>query len=87
MLKKFYNLDFGFQMIITTLVLFFSNQLTTYTLSMCNIPSTIMVNLGLILTFVLFLVQTCTIYLGIKSVINYVKQTKTKNNKQDEQSN
>ena len=85
MLKKFYNLEFGFQMLITTLVLFFSNQLTTYTLSMCNLPNTIMVDIGLILTFVLFLVQTCTIYLAIKAIINYVKQTKTKNN--DEQSN
>ena len=52
---------------------------------MCNVPSTITVNAGLILTFVLFLVQTTAIYLGIKSIINYVKQTKTKNN--DEQSN
>lgn len=85
MLKKFYNLEFGFQMLITTLVLFFSNQLTTYTLSMCNISNTIMVDIGLILTFVLFLVQTCAIYLAIKAIINYVKQTKTKNN--DEQSN
>ena len=85
MLKKFYNLDFGFQMLITTLILFFTNQLTTYTLSMCNLPSTLTVNLGLILTFSIFLVQTITIYLGIKSIINYVKQTKTKNN--DEQSN
>ena len=85
MLKKFYNLEIGFQMLITTLVLFFSNQLTTYTLSMCNLPNTIMVDIGLILTFVLFLVQTCTIYLAIKAMINYVKETKTKNN--DEQSN
>ena len=85
MLKKFYNLDFGLQMIIITILLFITNQLTTYTLSMCNVPSTITVNTGLILTFVLFLVQTIAIYLGIKSIINYVKQTKTKNN--NEQSN
>jgi hypothetical protein len=44
-----------------------------------------MVNLGLILTFAIFFVQTIAIYLGIKSIINYVKQTKTKNN--NEQSN
>ena len=85
MFNKFYKLDFGLQMIITCLVLFFSNQLTTYTLSMCNLPSTLMVNLGLILTFVIFFVQTIAIYLGIKSIINYIKQIKTKNN--DEQSN
>jgi hypothetical protein len=85
MFNKFYKLDFGLQMIITCLVLFFSNQLTTYTLSMCNLPSTLMVNLGLILTFAIFFVQTIAIYLGIKSIINYVKQTKTKNN--NEQSN
>jgi len=85
MLKKFYNLEFGLQMLITALVLFFSNQLTTYTLSMCNLPSTIIVNLGLILTFVIFLIQTIAIFVGIKAIINYVKQTKTKNN--DEQSN
>jgi hypothetical protein len=85
MLNKFYNLDFGYQMLITTLTLFFTNQLTTYTLSMCNLPNTIMVDIGLILTFIIFLVQTCAIYLGIKSIINYVKQIKTKNN--NEQSN
>jgi hypothetical protein len=85
MFNKFYKLDFGLQMIITCLVLFFSNQITTYTLSMCNLPSTLMVNLGLILTFAIFFVQTIAIYLGIKSIINYVKQTKTKNN--NEQSN
>jgi len=85
MFNKFYKLDFGLQMIITCLVLFFSNQLTTYTLSVCNLPSTLMVNLGLILTFVIFFVQTIAIYLGIKSIINYIKQTKTKN--KNEQSN
>ena len=85
MLKKFYNLDFGLQMLILTFTLFFTNQFTTYTLSMCNLPSTLMVNLGLILTFAIFFVQTIAIYLGIKSIINYVKQTETKNN--DEQSN
>ena len=85
MLKKFYNLDFGLQMLILTFTLFFTNQFTTYTLSMCNLPSTLMVNLGLILTFAIFFVQTIAIYLGIKSIINYIKQTKTKN--KDEQSN
>ena len=85
MFNKFYKLDFGLQMIITCLVLFCSNQFTTYTLSMCNLPSTLMVNLGLILTFAIFFVQTIAIYLGIKSIINYIKQTKTKN--KDEQSN
>jgi hypothetical protein len=85
MLKKFYNLDFGLQMLILTFALFFTNQFTTYTLSMCNLPSTLMVNLGLILTFAIFFVQTIAIYLGIKSIINYVKKTKIKNN--DEQSN
>ena len=85
MLKKFYNLEFGLQMLILTFTLFFTNQFTTYTLSMCNLPSTLMVNLGLILTFAIFFVQTIAIYLGIKSIINYVKKTKTKNN--DEQSN
>ena len=85
MLKKFYNLEFGLQMLITTLILFFSNQFTTYTLSMCNVPSTLMVNLGLILTLLIFFIQGITIYVAVKSIINYVKQTKTKNN--DEQSN
>lgn len=85
MLKKFYNLEFGLQMIIISVLLFITNQLTTYTLSMCNLPNTLMVNLGLILTFAIFFIQTIAFYLGIKSIINYVKQTKTKNN--DEQSN
>jgi len=85
MFKKFYKLDFGLQMIITCLVLFFSNQLTTYTLSISNIASTISFNIGIVLTFVLFLLQTITIYLGSMAIINYIKQTKIKNN--NEQSN
>jgi len=85
MFNKFYKLDFGLQMIITCLVLFFSNQLTTYTLSMANIASTMAFNLGVVLTFVLFLLQTISIYLGTMAIINYLKQTKTKNN--NEQSN
>jgi hypothetical protein len=68
MFNKFYKLEFGLQMIIICFVLFFSNQLTSYTL-----------------TFGLFLLQTISIYLGVMSIINHVKQTKTKNN--DEQSN
>jgi hypothetical protein len=85
MFNKFYKLEFGLQMIIICLVLFFSNQLTTYTLSMANIASTISFNVGMILTLVLSFIQAISIYLGVMSIINYVKQTKTKNN--DEQSN
>ena len=85
MFNKFYKLDFGLQMIITCLVLFFSSQLTTYTLSMANTASTISFNVGIILTFVIFFIQTIAIYLGAMAIINYVKQTKTKNN--NEQSN
>jgi uncharacterized Tic20 family protein len=85
MFNKFYKLEFGLQMTIICFVLFFSNQLTTYTLSMANIANTISFNVGMILTFVLSLIQAISIYLGVMSIINYVKQTKTKNN--DEQSN
>ena len=72
MFNKFYKLDFGLQMIITCLVLFFSKQLVSHTLSV-------------VLTFILFLLQTISIYLGAMGIINYIKQTKTKN--KDEQSN
>jgi uncharacterized Tic20 family protein len=85
MFNKFYKLEFGLQMTIICVVLFFSNQLTTYTLSMANIASTISFNVGMILTLVLSFIQAISIYLGVMSIINYVKQTKTKNN--DEQSN
>ena len=85
MFNKFYKLEFGLQMIIICFVLFFSNQLTSYTLSMANVPSTVQFNIGIVLTFGLFLLQTISIYLGIMSIINHVKQTKTKNN--NEQSN
>jgi len=85
MFNKFYKLEFGLQMTIICLVLFFSNQLTSYALSMVNVPSTIQFNIGIVLTFGLFLLQTISIYLGIMSIINHVKQRKTKNN--DEQSN
>ena len=50
-----------------------------------NYPNTLMFNLGLILTFVVFFTQALFIFVGIKSVINYVKQNKIKNN--NEQSN
>lgn len=86
MLKKFNNLNFGLQMILITITLFFSNQLTSYTLSMSNASSTIQFNVFIILTFILFLIQTISIYVGIKSVINYVKQLKNENIN-DEQSN
>ena len=85
MFNKFYKLEFGLQMTIICFVLFFSNQLTTYTLSMANIASTISFNVSMILTFVLFFIQAVSIYLGAKAIINYVKQTKTKN--KNEQSN
>jgi hypothetical protein len=85
MFNKFYKLEFGLQMTIICFVLFFSNQLTTYTLSMANTASTISFNMGIILTFVIFFIQTIAIYLGAMAIINYVKQIKTKNN--DEQSN
>lgn len=85
MLKKFYNIDFGLQMTIIVILLVLTNQLITYTLNMCNLPNTLMVNLGLILTFAIFFIQSVAIFVGIKSIINYVKQTKTKNN--NEQSN
>jgi hypothetical protein len=85
MFNKFRNLDFGLQMLIITLVLFFSNQMTSYTLSMANASSTIQFNVAMILTFVLFLIQTFSIYFGITSVINYLKQSKNKN--KNEQSN
>ena len=85
MLKRFHNLDFGLQMIIICFVLFFTNQLTSYTLSMANVPSTIQFNVGIVLTFVIFLIQTISIYVGVTSIINHLKQTKNKNN--DEQSN
>jgi hypothetical protein len=52
---------------------------------MANIASTMAFNLGVVLTFVLFLLQTISIYLGTMAIINYLKQTKTKNN--NEQSN
>jgi uncharacterized membrane protein YdcZ (DUF606 family) len=85
MFNKFYKLDFGLQMIITCLVLFISNQLLRYTLSVVNTASTISFNVGIILTLVLFYIQTISIWVGIMAIINYVKKTKTKNN--NEQSN
>ena len=85
MFNKFYKLEFGLQMTIICFVLFFSNQLTTYTLSMANTASTISFNMCIILTFVIFFIQTIAIYLGAMAIINYVKQIKTKNN--NEQSN
>jgi hypothetical protein len=85
MIKKFLNLEFGLQMIIVALTILLSNQLLSFTTKLMNYPNTLMFNLGLILTFVVFFTQALFIFVGIKSVINYVKQNKIKNN--NEQSN
>ena len=85
MIKKFLNLEFGLQMIIVALTILLSNQLLSFTTKLMNYSNTLMFNLGLILTFVVFFTQALFIFVGIKSVINYLKQNKIKNN--NEQSN
>lgn len=85
--EKFLSMDFGFQMIYVCVSILISNQLLSYTTSLMNKPNTILVNVGLFLTLTLFVLQTLFIFLGIKSVINYVKKPKQNNINNNEQSN
>ena len=87
MLKKFYNLDFGVQMLIVCISIIFANQLTTFSLSLVNKPSTVYFNIGIILSLLMLILQGFSIYLGVMSIINYIKTKKETNKKQDEQSN
>ena len=85
--EKFFSMDFGLQMIYVCVSILISNQLLSYTTSLMNKPNTILVNVGLFLTLTLFVLQTLFIFLGIKSVINYVKKPKQNNINNNEQSN
>ena len=87
MLKKFYNLDFGLQMLIVCLSIIFANQLGTFSLSLANKPSTIYFNIGVILSLLTLVLQGFLIYLGVMSILNNIKTKKETNNEQDEQSN
>ena len=87
MLKKFYNLDLGLQMLIVCLFIIFANQLTTFSLSLANKPSTIYFNIGVILSLLMLILQGFLIYLGVMSIFNNIKTKKETNKKQDEQSN
>ena len=85
--EKFFSMDFGLQMIYVCVSILISNQLLSYTTSLMNKPNTILVNVGLFLTLTLFVLQTLFIFLGIKSVINYIKKPKQNNINNNEQSN
>lgn len=87
MLKKFYNLDFGFQVLIICISIIFVNQLGTFSLSLANKPSTIYFNIGVILSLLTMVLQGFLIYMAVMSIINYLKTKKETNNEQDEQSN
>ena len=87
MLKKFYNLDLGLQMLIICISIIFINQLGTFSLSLANKPSTIYFNIGVILSILTLVLQAVLIYMGVMSIINNFKTKKETNNEQDEQSN
>ena len=85
--EKFLQLEFGIQMIIVTLTILMSNQLLSFTTKLMNYSDTFAFNTGLILTCTLFVFQALFIFLGIKSVINYIRKTKQNNINNNEQSN
>ena len=87
MLKKFYNLDFGLQMLIVCISIIFVNQLGTVSLSLANKPSTIYFNIGVILSLLTLVLQGVLIYMGVMSIINNLKTKKETNNEKNEQSN
>lgn len=87
MLKKFYNLDLGLQMLIICISIIFINQLGTFSLSLANKPSTVYFNVGVILSLSTLFLQGFLIYIGVMSIINNLKTKKETNNEQNEQSN
>ena len=87
MLKKFYNLDLGLQMLIICISIIFINQLGTFSLSLANKPSTVYFNVGVILSFLTLFLQGFLIYVGVMSIIKNLKTKKETNNEQNEQSN
>jgi large-conductance mechanosensitive channel len=86
MFKKFYNLNFGLQALVLCVSLILLNPMITFTLSLANNPSTFMFYTGVILTLLLFAVQTGVIFIAISAVIKYIKKDKNKNT-DNEQSN
>jgi large-conductance mechanosensitive channel len=86
MYKRLLKLDFGIQMLIITFALLLTNQLSTYTFSMMNKQSTLLVYLGLFLTLVVFTIQVYSVIVGVKLIINRLKKDKNKNT-DNEQSN
>lgn len=87
MLKKFYNLNFGLQMLIVCLSIIFANQLGTFSLSLANKPSTVYFNIGVVLSLFMLVLQGFLIYIGVMSVINNLKTKQEINNEKNEQSN
>ena len=85
--EKFFSMDFGFQMIYVCVSILISNQLLSYTTSLMNKPNTILVNVGLLLTLGLFVIQLMFLMLGVMSVRNYIKKPKQNNINNNEQSN
>ena len=85
--QKFSQFEFSTQMIIVALTILISNQLLSFTTKLMNYSDTFVFNVGLILTFVLFLFQLIFLVLGITSVVSYIKKPKQNNINNNEQSN
>ena len=86
MLKKFYNLDFGLQILAICISIILLNPMITFSLSLANKPSTLLFYAGMILTLLLFAVNIGIILVTITAIMKYVKKDKNKNT-DNEQSN
>jgi large-conductance mechanosensitive channel len=73
MLNKFYNLDFGMQMIIFCVSMLLLNQVLDYSLSLINEPNTFLFNFGAFLSIVIWFLEFFILGIAVFSVVKYFK--------------
>ena len=76
MLKKFYNLDFGLQMLIVIVSIIILNPMIKFSLLLLNTPDKSLFTYYSVLSLVLFLLQVGMIFLGAFSVVKHFKKPK-----------
>jgi len=76
MLKKFYNLDFGLQMLIVIVSIIILNPMIKFSLLLLNTPDKSLFTYYSVLSLVLFLLQVGMIFLGVFSAVKHFKKPK-----------
>lgn len=73
MYNKLIKLDFGLQMIIIVVLLFFTSETTSYTFGMLNKVSEPYYNICVIFSFLLLMFQMYIIYLTIRLSVHHLR--------------